>query len=361
MAKLDNLLKYAASVGASDLHIATGTTPLIRVHGQLKPLKHPPLTNKDSMDMLREILTKEQQDSFTKNLDLDFCYEAPGIGRFRSNVLKQRKGIDGVFRIIPAKIPTLDELGFPQVVKDLTHHHHGLVLVTGPAGCGKSTTLAAMIDFINSQRKQHIITVEDPIEFIHPNKEANVTQREVKRHTESFASALKASLREDPDVILVGEMRDHETISMAITAAETGHLVLGTLHTRNAGKTVDRIIDAFPPGQQNQIRAMLSESLRGVISQTLIPRADGNGRVLAYEVLVGGLAIGNLIREGKTFQIPSLMQIGTTQGMILMDQCLAKLLTAKLITYEQAILRAENKKLIPKEGGAPAAAQAPPR
>jgi twitching motility protein PilT len=264
-------------------------------------------------------------------------------------VLKQRKGVDAIFRIIKNEIPALDKLGFPDVVKQLTHHHQGLVLVTGPSGCGKSTTLASMIDYINSERKLHIITVEDPIEYVHPNKMANVTQREVKSHTESFASALKASLREDPDVILIGEMRDHETISMAITAAETGHLVLGTLHTRNAHKTVDRIIDAFPPQQQNQIRAMVSESLRGVVSQQLIPRADGNGRVLAYEVLVGGLAIANLIREGKTFQIPSLMQIGVKEGMMLMDQCLAKLLAAKAITYEQAFMRAENKKLIPKQ------------
>ena len=205
-----------------------------------------------------------------------------------------------------------------------------------------------MIDFINSNRKTHIITVDDPIEYVHKHKQSNVTQREVKRHTESFASALKASLREDPDVILVGEMRDQETVQMAITAAETGHLVLGTLHTRNAAKTIDRIIDAFPPGQQNQIRTMVAESLRGVVSQQLIPRTDGAGRALAYEILIGGLAVANLIRDGKTFQIPSLMQIGTRDGMILMDQYLAKLLSSKTITYEQAMLRAENKKLIPK-------------
>lgn len=350
MAKLDSLLKYAASVGASDLHIVSGTTPLLRVHGELRPVKGAqPMAAKDALALVGEILTPEQRDFFTKNLDIDFCYDTPGVGRFRANVLKQRKGIDAVFRIISPKIPALEELGFPPVVRDLTQHHQGLVLVTGPSGCGKSTTLAAMIDHINSTKKVHIITVEDPIEYIHPNKLANVTQREVGKHTESFASALKASLREDPEVILVGEMRDHETISMAITAAETGHLVLGTLHTRSAAKTVDRVIDAFPPDQQNQIRAMFSESLRGVVSQQLLRKADGTGRVLAYEVLIGGLAIANLIRDGKAFQIPSLMQIGVKEGMILMDQCLAKLLTSKQITYDQAFSRAENKKLIPKQ------------
>lgn len=348
MAKLDNLLKYASSNGASDLHIAADTIPLMRVHGELKPLKMNAIPAKDTVILIGELLNPEQRESFSKNLDLDFCYEAAGVGRFRANVLKQRKGVDAVFRIISPKIPTLEELGFPKVVRDLTNHHQGMVLVTGPAGCGKSTTLAAMIDYINSDRKVHIITVEDPIEYIHPIKQANVTQREVKRHTESFASALKASLREDPDVILIGEMRDLETIQMAITAAETGHLVLGTLHTRSAGKTVDRMIDAFPPEQQNQIRIMVSESLRGVVSQQLVPRADGNGRVMSYEILIGSLAIANLIREGKTFQIPSLMQIGVREGMVLMDQTLAKLVQAKTITYEQAIVRAENKKLIQK-------------
>lgn len=348
MAKLDNLLKYAMSVGASDLHLVSGTVPLLRVQGVLTPVKTNPTSSADVLALLNEILSRELKEEFTNNWDLDFCYEAPGIGRFRSNVLKQRRGVDAVFRLIPLQIPSIEKLGFSQVVKDLTHHHQGMVLVTGPSGCGKSTTLAAMIDYINSNRKAHIITVEDPIEFVHSNKMSNVTQREVRRHTESFASALKASLREDPDVILIGEMRDQETMSMAITAAETGHLVLGTLHTRSAAKTVDRIIDVFPPGQQNQIRTMVSESLRGVVSQTLIPKADNSGRVLAYEVMVGGLAIANLIRDGKTFQLPSLMQIGSREGMVLMDQALAKLVQSKVITYEAAMLRAENKKLIPK-------------
>lgn len=334
---------------ASDLHVATGTTPLVRIHGELKPLKTNPLTPKEALSLITEILTPEQRDNFFSNLDLDFCYEAAGIGRFRTNVLKQRKGIDAVFRVISPKVHTIDELGFPQVVKDLTLHHQGLVLVTGPSGCGKSTTLAAMIDHINSSRKLHIITVEDPIEYVHPNKMSNVTQREVKRHTEGFNSALRAAFREDPDVILVGEMRDLETISMAITAAETGHLVFGTLHTRNAAKTVDRVIDAFPPDQQNQIRAMVSGSLRGIITQQLVPHVDGKGRVLAYEILIGTLPVANLIREGKTFQIPSLMQIGVKEGMVMMDQCLAKLVASKTITYDQAMIRAENKKMIVKQ------------
>lgn len=348
MPKLDNLLKYAMSVNASDLHLVSGMVPLLRIQGVLTPVKTNPLSSSDILGLTGEIMTPAQKEEFTKELDIDFCYEVAGMGRFRTNVLKQRKGIDAVFRLVPLQVPDLEKLGFPQVVKDLTHHHQGMVLVTGPAGCGKSTTLAAMIDYINAHRKVHIITVEDPIEYVHPNKMANVTQREVKNHTETFASALKASLREDPDVILIGEMRDQETMSMAITAAETGHLVLGTLHTRSAAKTVDRIIDVFPPAQQNQIRTMVSESLRGVVSQQLIPRADNAGRTLAYEVMVGGLAIANLIRDGKTFQIPSIMQIGVKEGMVLMDQSLGKLLQQKLITYETAFSRAENKKLIPK-------------
>lgn len=348
MANLDNLLKYAMSAGASDVHLVSGLAPLLRIHGRLVPVKTKPLSSNEIVALLGEVATREQMQEFSDHLDVDFSYEAPGLGRFRTNVLKQRKGVDAIFRLIPLEIPTLEKLGFPAVVKELADQHQGLVLVTGPSGCGKSTTLAAMIDYINTKKKMHIITVEDPIEYVHKNKLSNVTQREVKHHTDTFASALKASLREDPDVILIGEMRDQETMSMAITAAETGHLVLGTLHTRSAAKTVDRIIDVFPPSQQNQIRAMVSESLRGVISQQLLPKADNTGRVLAYEVMVGGLAIANLIRDGKTFQIPSLMQIGTKEGMILMDQYMAKLLQQKLITYETALARAENKKLIPK-------------
>jgi twitching motility protein PilT len=346
MPGINNFLQYAVSMGASDLHISCGSVPLMRVHGELRPLKWNALDARETLQLIAEILTPEQQKTFSKQLDLDFCYEAPNIGSFRANILKQRNGVDAVFRIIPTEIRPLEDLGMPRIVKDLTHHHHGLVLVTGSAGNGKSTTLAAMIDYINSRRKLHIITVEDPIEFVHPPKQANISQREVKSHTESFSTALRASLREDPDVILIGELRDLETISMAITAAETGHLVFGTLHTRTAAKTIDRIIDVFPANQQNQIRTQLSETLRGVVSQQLIPRADGKGRVVAYEILIGSPAVANLIREGKTFQIPSLMQIGAKDGMCLMDQCLSRLLIERLITEEEAMYRTENKRLL---------------
>ena len=342
---INNFLQYAVSMGASDLHLSCGSVPLMRVHGELRPLKWAALDAKETLQLIAQVLTPEQQKEFSRQLDLDFCYEAPNIGSFRANILKQRNGVDAVFRIIPTNIRPLEDLGLPRIVKDLTHFHHGLVLVTGSAGNGKSTTLAAMIDHINSKRRLHIITIEDPIEFVHPPKLANISQREVKSHTESFSSALRASLREDPDVILIGELRDLETISMAITAAETGHLVFGTLHTRTAPKTVDRMIDVFPANQQNQIRTQLSEALRGVISQQLVPRADGKGRVVAYEILVGTPAVANLIREGKTFQIPSLMQIGARDGMCLMDQCLTRLMNEQLISEEEALYRTENKRM----------------
>jgi twitching motility protein PilT len=348
MAKIDNLLKYATSIGASDVHIAPESAPILRLHGQMRQVKGTVYSAADTTSLIAEILNPAQKEHFEQVRDLDFCYDAPGIGRYRTNILRQRKGTQGVFRIIPPQIPSLAQLGFPENVQKLTHYHHGLILVTGPSGCGKSTTLAALIDHINQKEKVHIITVEDPIEFVHKNRAASVTQREVKRDTESFATALRAALREDPDVILIGELRDLETISMAITAAETGHLVFGTLHTRNAAKTIDRIIDAFPPSQQNQIRAMVAESLRAVICQQLVPRLDGKGRALAYEFLLGNLAVSNLIRDGKTFQIPSVMQLAVKDGMLLLDQSLSKLVTSKIVSYDQALLRAENKRTIPK-------------
>jgi len=352
MPNINNFLQYCVNVGASDLHISSGSAPLMRVNGELRQLKYKALSPTECVNLIGEILQPLQQQFFSAHLDLDFCYEAPGIGTFRANIFKQRNGVDAVFRIIPTKIRPLEELGLPRIVKDLTHYHHGLILVTGSAGNGKSTTLAAMIDYINSKRKLHIVTIEDPIEFVHPKKLANISQREIKLHTQSFASALRASLREDPDVILIGELRDLETISMAITAAETGHLVFGTLHTRTAAKTVDRIIDVFPSNQQNQIRTQLAEALRGVISQQLVPRADGKGRALAYEILVATPAVANLIREAKTFQIPSLMQIGSKEGMCLMDHCLQKLLAERVISEEDAIFRLENKKGIPQNSEA---------
>ena len=352
MATINNFLKYAVNMGASDLHLSPGSAPLIRINGELRPLKWNALEPKETLQLIGEVLTPEQQKVFSKELDLDFCYEAPNVGTFRANILKQRNGIDAVFRIIPTRIRSLEELGLPRIAKDLTHLHHGLILITGSAGNGKSTTLAAMVDYINSKRRLHIITIEDPIEFVHPQKLANVSQREVKMHTQDFSTALRASLREDPDVILIGELRDLETISLAITAAETGHLVFGTLHTRTAAKTVDRLIDVYPANQQNQIRTQLADAIRGVISQQLIPRADGKGRVMAYEVLVGTPAVANLIREGKTFQIPSLMQIGTKEGMCMMDQCLARLLADGVISEEEALYRAENKKtVLPSQKG----------
>jgi twitching motility protein PilT len=349
MAKVDNYLRYAVNVGASDLHIICDSIPHVRLHGELRPVKANKITPAESKSMATEILTPEQQQIFERELDIDFCYEARGIGRFRTNVLHQRNGVNAIFRVVPSHIRTLDDLGFPAQVKDLTRHSQGMVLVTGPAGSGKTTTLAAMIDYINSERKLHIITIEDPVEYLHPRKMASVTQREVPKHTGSFAAGLRAALREDPDVILIGELRDLETVSLAITAAETGHLVFGTLHTRSACKTVDRIIDVFPPSQQSQVRAMFAESMRGIISQQLIPRADGQGRVLAHEILLDNPAIANLIREGKTFQIPSLMQIGVKEGMVLMDHCLLRLLNARLITQEQALSRIENRKLMPAQ------------
>lgn len=346
MARLDNLLKYASSIGASDVHVSPDASPMLRLHGLLKQVKGNLYSAQETMALIYEILTPAQKDHFDKNLELDFCYDAPAVGRFRTNILKQRKGMQAVFHVIPAQVPALDTLGFPAVVTGLTRFHQGMILVTGPSGCGKSTTLAALIDHINKHEKVHIITVEDPIESIHTNQLASVTQREVKRDTENFATALRAALREDPDVILIGEMRDLETISMAITAAETGHLVFATLHTKNAAKTVDRIIDAFAPSKQAQIRTMLSESVRAVVCQQLVPRADGKGRVPAYEILLTNMAISNLIRDGKTFQIPSVMQLATKEGMISMDQCLSKLVASRTITYDQAILRAESKKAI---------------
>jgi len=266
-----------------------------------------------------------------------------GLGRFRGNLLYQRKGLDAVFRFIPAEIPTLESLGFPSTISKLTRHHQGLVLVTGPTRSGKSTTLAAMINEINERSNHHILSIEDPIEYIHPNKKSVVNQREVGRHTNSFARALKASLREDPDVIMVGELRDVETMSMAITASETGHLVLATLQTSSAHKTIDRVLDSFPPSQQSQIRTMVSESLKGVISQRLLKRADGNGMVAAVEILVGTIPLANLIRDGKTFQIPSIMQTGKNVGMIKMDDAIMELLQKQVITPEEASMAANNK------------------
>jgi len=342
VAQIEALLARALACGASDLHLRAGMPPLIRVHGHLSAL--PDTGSSDEYEApLLALLSEGQRQLFATHHDLDFSYEIPAVGRFRVNLLRQYKGLGAVFRLLPDQIATLEGLGLPQVVYTLVRLEQGLVLVTGPTGSGKSTTLAAMIDHINQESDKHIVTIEDPLEFIHPNKKSLVTQREVGSHTVSFASALRAALREDPDIILLGELRDLETISLAITAAETGHLVLGTLHTRTAASTVDRLIDVFPPDQQGQIRSTLAETLKGVIAQQLLLRADSQGRVIAVEILVGTNALANMIREGKTYQIPSLIQTGRREGMQTMDQAILELLRQKQITPQEAYRKAIDK------------------
>ncbi len=344
MARIDALFKMMKEQGASDLHLSTGAPPIFRLHGELERLNFKALSHEELKGIIFEILSKKQIEDFELKHDLDFAYSVAGLARFRGNVLMQHRGIAAVFRIIPSKILSVDDLGLPDGVRKFTLLKKGLVLVTGPTGSGKSTTLAAMIDYINSTRKEHILTLEDPLEFIHENKLSLFNQRQIGEHSDSFTSALRAALREDPDVILVGEMRDLETISLAITAAETGHLVFGTLHTNSASKTIDRIIDAFPRDSQEQIRTMLSESLKGVVCQQLLKSADGKGRVAALEIMVGTPAIANLIREGKTFQIPSIIQTARKDGMQLMDQHLLDLLKTKRVTPEETHRCANDKK-----------------
>jgi twitching motility protein PilT len=352
MPKIDSLFEKMLEAGSSDLHLSAGAPPKLRTHGELVPISGEEVLTNDLMkQLLIEIINDEQKKKFLATKDLDFAYELPGKARFRANFLMQNRGLGAVFRVIPTKIMTVEDLGIPAQVLKFANFSRGLVLVTGPTGSGKSTTLAALVDFINRNRQEHILTVEDPIEFVHQNQKCQVNQREVGMHTESFASALKAALREDPDVILVGEMRDLETIELAITAAETGHLVFGTLHTNSAAKTVDRIIDAFPSGQQAQIRTMLSESLKGVVAQQLLKRSDKPGRLAALEILFVKSATANLIREGKTFQIPSVIQMGKGEGMQLMDQAIMDFLMKKMITPDEAYMKAQDKgafeKLLP--------------
>ncbi len=325
MAKIDELFKMMVEKGASDLHLSAGSPPLLRLDGDIAPTGMAEMSNEDCQNLIFEILTDKQKRLFIDNWELDCSYSLENVGRFRVNVFMQRKGMGAVMRVIPTKIKTAAELGLPPEVMQVINVHKGLICVTGPTGSGKSTTLAALIDHINRNESAHILTIEDPIEFVHPNIKSLVNQREVGGHTKSFANALKAALREDPDIILVGEMRDLETIQLAMTAAETGHLVFGTLHTNNAPKTVDRIIDVFPQEQQSQIRVMLSESLRGVIAQGLLPKIGG-GRVAAIEILVNTKAVANLIREGKTFQIPSAMQTGKREGMVTHESTIERLI-----------------------------------
>ena len=355
MASIDELFKIMIDQGASDLHVTSGAPPHLRLHGDMVAMNFKNLSPQDVQGLLFEILTEKQKKLFLEKWELDFAYTLPdGRGRLRANVFMQRKGLGAVFRIIPEKIKTAEELALPTGVLELINCDKGLVLVTGPTGSGKSTTLAALIHQINLTRECHIITIEDPIEFTHNNLKCLINQREVGSHTKSFASALKSALREDPDILLVGELRDLETISLALTAAETGHLVFGTLHTNSAAKTIDRIIDVFPEGQQSQIRTMLSESLRGVVAQVLFPKSDGAGRVAAFEVMRNTRAIANLIREGKNHQLPSAIQTGGRQGMILFEKYLDELvkqgkvskkdMTQFLGADDNSLLNDDNKK-----------------
>src|SRR6266478_5472709 len=334
MARINDLLSQMKQHGASDLHLTSGSAPYMRIHGDMVKLNYRSVNAETCQSLIYEILTEKQKDLFTENWDLDLSYPLGGVGRFRVNVFMQRNGISAVFRLIPENIKTIDELDLPEQLAGLIDASEGLILVTGPTGSGKSTTLASLIHTINREQQSHIITIEDPIEFVHENENCLVSQREVSSHTKSFGAALRAALREDPDIILVGEMRDLETISLAITAAETGHLVFGTLHTNSAIKTIDRVIDVFPEGQQTQIRVMLSESLRGVVAQALLPRPDHRGRVPVVEILVNIPAVANLIREGKTHQIASVMQTGRAHGMMSFEAAAHDLIEKKLISQE---------------------------
>jgi twitching motility protein PilT len=345
MARIDELFRVLRDRKASDLHLSPENPPLMRVAGDLVPLVPKKQTHDENQALLFEIMNPDQQEKFEQSHDIDFAYEVPALAaRFRANVFYGRLGISAVFRLIPTQILTVEQLGLPPAVLRFTTYKKGLIVVTGATGSGKSTTLAALIDHINKTEQAHILTVEDPIEFVHTSQKSLINQREVGRHTKSFASALRAALREDPDIILVGEMRDLETIELAITAAETGHLVFGTLHTNSAAKTVDRIINVFPTNQQEQIRAMLAESLKGVIAQQLLKTVDGK-RCAALEILAVTVAVSNLIREGKTFQIPSIIQTGKAEGMQLMDQALQAVVTAKRVTPDEAHKFAVNKAL----------------
>jgi twitching motility protein PilT len=344
--ELHGLLQLGAARGASDVHVHAGQPLRLRLHGKFVSAGGEVIDPDRSERLVFSALTPEQATLLRERGELDLAYEAAGVGRFRVNLYRQQRGYDGVFRVIAAEIPTLQSLGLPISLARFTNFHQGLVLVTGPANCGKSATLAALVNLINEERKEHILTVEDPIEFVHTPKACAVNQRNVGPHTESFARALRAALREDPDVIVIGELRDLETIALALTAAETGHLVLGTLHTSSAIRTINRLVGVFSADQQDQIRNMVSESLRAVISQRLVPSKDGSKRVPALEVLVNNKAVGNLIRENKTFQLFSVMQMGSGQGMTLLDDSLSKLLASGAISREEALRNADDPKRI---------------
>jgi twitching motility protein PilT len=342
------LLLQTLEKKGSDLHITVGLPPSIRIHGDVEPLPLTPLTRDDTHSLVFGIMNDAQKARFEGKHDIDFSLDFGEAGRFRVNAFFGRQGVGAVFRVIPTRIRSITELGIPSIVSQMAEFERGLVLVTGPTGSGKSTTLAALIDQINAERKGHILTIEDPIEFVHAHKACVVNQREVGPHTDSFANALRAALREDPDVILVGEMRDLETISLAVSAAETGHLVFGTLHTSSAPQTVDRIIDVFPPHQQAQVRSQLAESIRGIVAQQLIRTTDGTGRAAALEIMTGTPAVRNLIREGKTYQLHSVIQTAVKEGMQTLDQSLRDLLRAGRISMEDALKKVPDKEAFHK-------------
>ena len=338
---LQVLLQQAVEQNASDLHIHSGAFLRTRVDGNFRDASPAVLSSQECELLIMEILSESQLKRLKEKFQVDFAYEIPGVGRFRANVYKQQRGYDAVFRVIKPTPPTLADLGLPKEFEKYTEFHQGLMLFTGPAGCGKSSTMAAMADLINKRRRDHILTIEDPIEYVHSSKLCNVTQREIGLQTKSFPTALRAALREDPDVIVIGELRDLETISLAITAAETGHLVMATLHTSNAIRTINRLLSVFPPDQMSQIRRMLSESLKVVISQRLVQRADHRGQVAALEVMINNNAVANLIREDRTYQIKSILQTGRAQGQRLLDASLTQLLKERVITKKEAIQHAE--------------------
>ena len=347
LADLDKILKAAVVLKASDVHIMVGMPPVIRLFGEIEKLPgFDTLDEKTTAEILTEIMTEDQYSDFKVHKEVDFCYEIPELSRFRTNVYIEERGTGAAFRVIPSKIVSVEEIGISEAIKDLSRLKNGLVLVTGPAGCGKSTTLAALVNLVNRERDEHIITIEDPIEFVHHNIKSQVNQRQVGIHTNSFAAALRATLRADPDVILVGEMRDLETISMAITSAETGHLVFSTLHTLSAYKTIERVINVFPPSQQKQIRTMLSESLSGILSQQLIRNADGTGREAAMEILIATPSIRSMIRDEKTYQIPGYMQAGRKHGMCMLDDNIAELLRASRVDPKHALQMATDKEFV---------------
>jgi len=340
---ITQLLAFAVKNKASDLHLSAGLPPMIRVHGDVRRINLPPMAHKDVHGMVYDIMNDSQRKHYEENLECDFSFEVPSLARFRVNAFIQQRGAGATFRTIPSSVLTLDNLNCPRIFREIAEYPRGVVLVTGPTGSGKSTTLAAMIDYINENVQRHILTIEDPIEFVHESKKCLINQREVGPHTLSFSNALRSALREDPDVILVGEMRDLETIRLALTAAETGHLVFGTLHTSSAAKTIDRVIDVFPAAEKEMVRAMLSESLRAVISQTLVKTKDGQGRVAAFEIMIATAAIRNLIREAKVAQMYSAIQTGQALGMQTLDQHLTDLVRRNTISINEARVRAVNK------------------